>query len=337
MKTTSNLDKLEKDLGLDTIDDPFGWTVTAAPVTGIPTWTTVGDIPVESARKKGAGSEGSGDESGLIPVNWIAGNFVGSLEPSLSLLLYDWAIISDEKYAGIYLIVSLLEIFSDILLTMNHIQIKAWFHAVAVGKKDWYRLLPSNTIHSVLPSSEVDNSGDHQWKAFMVGWIKATSTLRQRTPHAFQSAVNLTEEWCVVTSDRMLNQQPSIEDSAPDPDDTFLDGPEVEQHGTSGLVSVMEYTIEDEDDDNDEDVFSSNAANITESSSIAGSAPKSTINLMDKFNKLRKTFQRESIAVDELKLPSSSEGTAKVYQQDYPFPRISLWSDPQRSCFVFNF
>jgi hypothetical protein len=215
LRNTSNLDQLERDLGLDSIDDPFGWNVTAAPfatttTTSTTAWSTVkGSTSVENLKSNVSGatadklvaiddispaSEDSAEKkSGLIAHNWIAGNFTGSLPPSLSLIIYDWAILHDERYAGLFLIVSLLEVFSDSLLSMNGVQITAWMHAIASGHEDWYRLLPSTIVRKYFSGSPDKNLV--QWKEFIAGWLHVASAVRQKSPSAFTKALTQTNAW----------------------------------------------------------------------------------------------------------------------------------------------
>lgn len=116
------------------------------------------------------------EDSGYIAHNWIAANFAGCLPTSMALAVYDWAILYEEKYAGLFLIASLLEIYSDMLLTMDGKQIKAWMFAIASGQEDWYKLLPAPAIRHHFNVNETSTDGkSHQWKEFVAGWLHVST------------------------------------------------------------------------------------------------------------------------------------------------------------------
>lgn len=53
---------------------------------------------------------------GIIPPSWLGGLFCGTLlSPSSLLLLWDWALIWDVRYAGVYLTAALLGLHEDLL------------------------------------------------------------------------------------------------------------------------------------------------------------------------------------------------------------------------------
>ena len=245
LRNTSNLDKLERDLGLDSMDDPYasGWNVTTAPFSSSSnsTWTSVkgvapfDNIPEPSSSPTTRGlfrssslSKTSNDapvtndiipneeeDCGYIAHNWLAANFTGCLPPIISLAIYDWAILHEEKYAGLFLIASLLEIYSDMLLSMNGKQIKAWFYAIASGQDDWFKLLPAAAIRRHFPVGDNNSNPSmnasvyklNQWKEFVAGWLHVTTAMSRKTPSAFISALKGTEAWCEDAVTRCRNNR----------------------------------------------------------------------------------------------------------------------------------
>jgi hypothetical protein len=65
--------------------------------------SNVGDSAT-AAISAGAASETHGESvsagGGLIPIHWVCAFFAGSVPSEQACLLLDWAIVSDEKYAG---------------------------------------------------------------------------------------------------------------------------------------------------------------------------------------------------------------------------------------------
>lgn len=95
-KRNTELDELEKELGLDVLDDLAS---TASPEIAGSNPTPVGSI--ESALPSREGKHhSSGSMSGCVPTHWITGIFTGSLPPEQSALLLDWAIVNNSPFAG---------------------------------------------------------------------------------------------------------------------------------------------------------------------------------------------------------------------------------------------
>lgn len=185
LNNTSNVDKLERDLGLDSMDDQFGWKVTAAPNSidnnlqqVNQTWRKTNSVGnLSESMNSSNGIEGATDfsDNGLIPSNWLIGNFLTSLPSSISVLVYDWSILINEKYTGLFLLVALLVMYSNTLVTMNQIQITAWFKAVAAGKDGWYKLLSNDLIRNSFDASVIGIDDTLQWKEFVTGWMHVTA------------------------------------------------------------------------------------------------------------------------------------------------------------------
>ena len=111
-KRNSELDELERELGLDILGD----TVSPSPANSATEGRTA-EAPIESAlpareaamhKRGGGGSGGAGNHTsgvamsgrGCLPTHWIVGLFTGSLPPTQSAMLLDWAVLSNCPYAG---------------------------------------------------------------------------------------------------------------------------------------------------------------------------------------------------------------------------------------------
>ena len=95
------MDKLEQELGLDELDNPFGWnsshiTSSSSSATGNEqTWSSVPpDTPFSNS--KTLKTKIIADNSLRI----ISGMFIGCIPLDLSASVMDWAILTGEHYAG---------------------------------------------------------------------------------------------------------------------------------------------------------------------------------------------------------------------------------------------
>lgn len=119
-KRNIELDELERELGLDILDD-MGHVPSSASTTSDGAGSNPGQVHnkepfIESAlpnRDAGHGRHGSSSgnmsgggagRSGCVPTHWITGIFTGSLPPDQSALLLDWAIVNNSPFAGAYFV-----------------------------------------------------------------------------------------------------------------------------------------------------------------------------------------------------------------------------------------
>jgi hypothetical protein len=151
---------------------------------------------------------GSGE--GCIPLHWICGMFTGCAPPEQAVLLLDWAIVNQERYAGVYLLVALFEIFSAFLVHMDGAQITAWLEEVSHGGTEWFKSTslprcaygrPQQQQQQQQEEDQPPTIGQHAfqqnltWPVFLEGWIGAAGALRRATPRAFRDAITDTEKW----------------------------------------------------------------------------------------------------------------------------------------------
>lgn len=104
LKRNTELDELERELGLDLLDDNAharSQSLGSPLEAGATVWAAA-SAPIESARptRRGADDASVHGALGCIPTHWIAGLFTGSLPPSHAAHLVDWAVINRIKYAG---------------------------------------------------------------------------------------------------------------------------------------------------------------------------------------------------------------------------------------------
>jgi hypothetical protein len=185
MASSAGLDDLEAELGFGLgISSPLGGSQGTS-TNGMNSSMTSDEFVIESARP----ARELADE-GLIPLHWICGLFAGSIPPEQACVLWDWILLTENRFAGIYLTAAMLGIFSQSLISMTGSDIKLWMQKVAVGSDDWFRLSSgfSAVSKTVNPLS---------WSTFMRGWMYATEALKQITPISFVKAIELTEEWVV--------------------------------------------------------------------------------------------------------------------------------------------
>ena len=186
-RNRNDLDELEKVYGLDSVEEEVraeaGARRSASP-RGI----------ASAAPSKGNTCEGCG----LIPLNWICGLFSSSLPSEQGVLILDWAILNNERYAGVYLVAALLEVFAQFLLQMDGDAIRAWTEEVSEGRGDWFKSpsLPETAFgHPQKPLEQHAFQQSLSWSSFVEGWTGATAALRKSTPTAFRQALEETEKW----------------------------------------------------------------------------------------------------------------------------------------------
>ena len=115
---------------------------------------------------------------GLVPLNWICGLFSGSLPSEQGVILLDWAILNQERFAGVYLFATLLEIFAQFLLQMDGEAIRAWTEEVSEGHKDWFKsaLLPQ-TVYGH-PQTSLEQHALQQELSWPSSWRAGQRQLR---------------------------------------------------------------------------------------------------------------------------------------------------------------
>lgn len=150
------------------------------------------------------------DKGGLIPENWLMTYFSGSIPPQSACVLMDWCILLQERHMHIYLIVSLLSIYSELLMSCTtDDEVVQWFDVVSNKNivSDWYTCFPINGRNSSdnnqAPSDTVEgktnldadsDSACNSWMEFMVGWMEVCNSVRKSTPGSFIDAfLNLDE------------------------------------------------------------------------------------------------------------------------------------------------
>lgn len=120
-KRNTELDELERELGLDILDDmgpvPSSTSSTSDGAGSNPNQVSNKEPFIESAlpsresaghgrhghssgNMSGGGGGGGSARSGCVPTHWITGIFTGSLPPEQSALLLDWAIVNNSPFAG---------------------------------------------------------------------------------------------------------------------------------------------------------------------------------------------------------------------------------------------
>lgn len=185
MASSAGLDDLEAELGFGLgTGSPIGGSQGSC-ANGTKLFTTSDAFVIESARPV----REIADE-GLIPLHWICGLFAGSIPPEQACVLWDWILLTENRFAGIYLTAAMLGIFSQSLISMTGSDIKLWMQKVAVGSDDWFRLAVGTTAVS-------KTTGPLSWSTFLRGWMYAAEALKQTTPISFVNAIELTEEWAV--------------------------------------------------------------------------------------------------------------------------------------------
>ena len=138
---------------------------------------------------------------GIVPLHWICGLFSASLPSDQAILLLDWAVVNQERFAGVYLLASLFEVFAPFLLQMNGESIRQWTEEVSEGRGTWYKsnMLPSTAYGQ--PQTPLEHYTLQQtlsWPAFVEGWVSATAALRKKTPLAYRQALEKTEAWATA-------------------------------------------------------------------------------------------------------------------------------------------
>jgi len=190
VKTSADLDMLERELGIDNSDDIGA------------TWTASGgdDGPVESAHAQNR-------QGGCIPLHWICGMFAGSIPADQSCYILDWSLLENERYLGLYMTAALLEIYSPWLVTVNGPTIRSWLEEIAAGQGQWYQFAPfKQSKYRQEEASFLNDSENLSWTDFTCGWLHATFSLQRNTPQGFKEAVLHTEEWAEKTILKKINK-----------------------------------------------------------------------------------------------------------------------------------
>ena len=210
LRCSVEIDELEKAFGLDISGERD--TLPSSSASSVST-TKRDSKTIDSARsnrnrnrsisgedgKSTNGSNISGDvEEGCIPLHWICAIFSSSVPPSVTRLLWDWAILNNDPYSGVYLTVSLLNLFGNALLSMSGGEIKLWFESAAVGQTNWYNALDISNDKSYPSISD--------WKAFTSGWQQVSSRLKETTPTSFIQQIVDTEKKALANVIGMKSQ-----------------------------------------------------------------------------------------------------------------------------------
>lgn len=187
---SSALDELERELGLGVVEAGGGVLRSVRDEPSSPVVSSDGAV-IQSAPPSSSSATDTASH-GCVPSHWITGVFSGSLPPREAALILDWTILNNDKYAGFYLSVSLLAIYSDALLRLSGSQIRRWFEDIDVSKDDWFKSIPLGP-HSFVAGS---------WTDFIRGWLSATAALIRSTPSGFKQSLQQTEEWACLAADR---------------------------------------------------------------------------------------------------------------------------------------
>jgi hypothetical protein len=171
MKGSSNIDQLEKELGID-LEFEFD-----SELNHDESEKVTKEKFVQSAPPKRV------EGSGLIPSHWVMSFFAGCIPAEESAKLLDWAVFNGERFAGkcahqfvvyiyaisifycigIFLIVALLELHRDYLLQQNAAKLTQWFEDVSTNKTNWFEV-------GCVSCSQALN-----WTSFTRGWIHASA------------------------------------------------------------------------------------------------------------------------------------------------------------------
>ena len=199
LRCSVEIDELEKAFGLDIPGEMN--TPSLPPSTSLSSTTKRDSKTIDSARSnRNRNHSMSGDDikstnsskmdddmnEGCIPLHWICAIFSSSLPLSVTRLLWDWAILNNDPYSGVYLTVSLLNLYANSLLGMSGGEIKLWFESVAVGQENWY-----NTLQIVY---DKESPTIKDWETFTRGWQQASSKLKETTPISFIKQIEETEK-----------------------------------------------------------------------------------------------------------------------------------------------
>jgi len=160
-------------------------------------------------------SKGKTPSSGHIPVHFLCAIFSSSVPCEQALELLDWAVVSGERFAGVYLTAALLHIFSVFLRNMTGSEAREWFSQVAAGDGSWYKstLLPTHRFfpNDSQPIPEFSQQNSLSWAAFISGWIHTASAIRRHTPFAFRDAlVENDRGWAQEVARRVREEDASL-------------------------------------------------------------------------------------------------------------------------------
>lgn len=270
-------------------------------------------------------------KNGVISSHWILSYFSGCMPPEHSSKLLDWSVFNGERFAGIYFIASLLEIYSSSLLKMNAIHLRQWFDDISGNKKDWFK--QTKTISWFDQSTDLE---EMSWSQFVYGWIKATGSkshlsfpplfisliclkllaLINNTPVAFRETLNRTETWAMISSEKQQKELFS----------------KMYSSNTDNLDDSNHGDIYDEDDEDSDEEDSEDDSDINQGSkddhiklkptpSVPG-----TVNFLDHLKSLTSKFQL---------LNSNQDDSMQLENDDFVFIQdkklssetVCLWVD----------
>jgi len=228
-KRNNELDELERELGLDVLDDSMAAASGSAGMAGEHIESA---LPSREAARLNArhGRNNSNNNSahggsagvfgkGCLPTHWIVGLFSGSVPPAQAAMLLDWAVLAETPFAGVYLTAALLKIYSHSLLKLPGPRIRQWFEEVAMNKTDWYRNISVSVPDSVEKSVdgiEVKFIPD-DWSIFTKGWIHCTTALMRSTPCDLKNTVTRTPEWAQLKAEERTAKSASSASTATAP------------------------------------------------------------------------------------------------------------------------
>jgi hypothetical protein len=179
VRIDTGLDELEKMMGMDM---GIGIGLDSKDVT---TSTTSGSerrdsqIVKKNTQKGGECIKGNNNEiDGCIPIHWFCGLFASSIPAPQTCVLWDWAILNNDRFAGVYLTATLLGLYASSLREMSGSEVRLWFENASLGSDDWFNKLPN--------SSGIE---PRDWSSFTRGWLHATHSLKSNTPISFKDSL----------------------------------------------------------------------------------------------------------------------------------------------------
>ena len=308
------LDALERELGLGMAEGGVGVLQSVRDEPSISPVVSSDGVVIQSAPPCSSSATDPASH-GCVPSHWITGIFSGSLPPREAALILDWAILNNDKYAGFYLSVSLLTIYSDALLRLSGSRIRRWFEDIDVSKDEWFKSIPLG------PQSFVAGS----WTDFIRGWLSATAALIRSTPSGFKQSLLQTEEWACLAADRQQLDVSSKHSISTHTGSMHSGGGALESNNSSEHLPVrkQEFIYGCEEGDDDEQSF------VRRSKDLAAGGRN---NLMEKFRKLSSSFPGNgSSAHPPLKTSILHPSEATVFAQDKKdkCDAVCVWASPE--------
>jgi hypothetical protein len=308
---SSALDALERELGLGVAEGGGGVLGDEPSISPV---VSSDDFVIQSAPPSSSSATDPASY-GCVPSHWITGVFSGSLPPREAALILDWAILNNDKYAGFYLSVSLLTIYSDALLRLSGSRIRRWFEDIDLSKDEWFKSIPLG------PQSFVSGS----WTDFIRGWLSATAALIRSTPSAFKQSLLQTEEWACLTADRQQLDISSKHSISTHTGSMHSGGGALESNNSSEHLPVrkQEFIYGCEEGDDEEQSF------VRHSKELAAGGRN---NLMEKFRKLSSSFPGNgSSAHPPLKtsILHPSEATGFAQDKKDKCDAVCVWASPE--------